>query len=215
MKFREHRGTLALDDSMQTCVELDDRAALVEHVTRLHDCFIHDYDFSNLVVKPYFMERDTRCGWEQTYIVVLPGFGPIGFTDGPAERSRLQKSRDGFCAFARGLRSKRTLKALCAGSLAFSEMLLLLQLDANWYWTLIAMAIVPMAIMVGGWSAGIFENQETTRTAYRHRCRRREERVQARIDALRAGSTVIAHRFEPGDMPHQCKHCGWPKGNHL
>lgn len=68
---------------MATLVELPDRAALVAHVEKLHACYIHDYDFSKLVVKPYFMERDERCGWAQTWIVSLPDYGPIGFTDSP------------------------------------------------------------------------------------------------------------------------------------
>lgn len=82
MKFREHRG--GYDDSMATLVELPDRAALVEHVDNLHACFIHPYDFSKMQVEPYYMQRDTRCGWKETYIVVLPGYGPIGYTDTPA-----------------------------------------------------------------------------------------------------------------------------------
>jgi hypothetical protein len=81
MKFREHRGSL--DDSMATLVELEDRAALVRHVENLHGCFIHNYDFNQLIVKPYFMEPDDRCGWKQTWIVSLPGYGPIGYTDSP------------------------------------------------------------------------------------------------------------------------------------
>lgn len=78
MKFREYRGGFA--DSMATLVELPDRAALVKHVEKLYD-YIENYDFRQLTVTPYFMERDERCGWEHTYIVSLPGIGPIGYTD--------------------------------------------------------------------------------------------------------------------------------------
>lgn len=33
---------------------------------------------------------------------------------------------------------------------------------------------------------------------------------------MTAGKTVIGHPFAPRDPPlaHQCKFCGWPKGNH-
>jgi hypothetical protein len=29
--------------------------------------------------------------------------------------------------------------------------------------------------------------------------------------------TVIGHLFEPREPPHahQCRHCGWPKANHM
>jgi hypothetical protein len=63
---------------MATCVELPNRAALVEHLYRSHELPL---PFENLEIKPYFMEPDTRIGWDQTYIVTLEGFGPIGFTD--------------------------------------------------------------------------------------------------------------------------------------
>lgn len=79
MKFREHRGSLA--DSITTEVLLADRKALVEHVENLHLCFIHNYDFSMLTVKSYHMQPDARIGWDKTYIVSLPGYGPIGYTD--------------------------------------------------------------------------------------------------------------------------------------
>jgi hypothetical protein len=81
VKFREHRGSL--EESLATLVELPDRQALIEHVTKLHASFVHSFDFSKLVVEPYLMEPDDRPGvaWQRTFIVKLPGLGPIGFTD--------------------------------------------------------------------------------------------------------------------------------------
>lgn len=80
MKFREHRGGLA--DSLATVIELETRTQLIEHIENLYAGYVHGYDFTNIEVKPYYMKRDKRCGWKRTYIVSLPSFGPIGFTDG-------------------------------------------------------------------------------------------------------------------------------------
>ena len=79
MRFREHRGQLA--DSMATCVELADRQALIDHLSGLYAPYEHSYDFSRIEVKPYFMEPDQRIDWGETYIVSLPTFGVLGFTD--------------------------------------------------------------------------------------------------------------------------------------
>ena len=79
MKFREHRGRL--EDSMATSVEIGDRQHLIDHITSLHACFLHNYDFSRIEVAPYLMEPDDRIGWKETYIVTLPGYGVLGFTD--------------------------------------------------------------------------------------------------------------------------------------
>lgn len=79
MKFREHRG--GLNESMQTVVELPDRAALVAYVDKLLQPFYVESVAERLLIEPY--GRDPRIGWEQLYIVKLPGYGVVGFTDGP------------------------------------------------------------------------------------------------------------------------------------
>jgi hypothetical protein len=73
MKFREHRGSL--DDSLLTVVELKDRFALLEHLTSILHRPVTEKD---VAIVPYTF--DSRIGW-QTYIVTLPGYGVIGFTD--------------------------------------------------------------------------------------------------------------------------------------
>lgn len=78
MKFREHRGALA--DSMATCVEIADRTALIEHLYRN---FSAPLPFYAITISPYDEEPDRRIDWPCTYIVMLKGFGVIGFTDGP------------------------------------------------------------------------------------------------------------------------------------
>ena len=84
MKFREHRGGLA--ESMQTQVELADRAALLEHIRKLAEPWptFPPVTEETVRVEPYYLERDDRTGWEQTGIVMLEGYGVLGFTDGPA-----------------------------------------------------------------------------------------------------------------------------------
>lgn len=79
MKFREHRG--GLNESMMTLVELPDRPALVAHVEKLLRPYYFQEVDSRLRVDPY--GRDTRIGWENLHIVILKGYGVVGFTDGP------------------------------------------------------------------------------------------------------------------------------------
>lgn len=84
MKFRPQRGSLA--EAMAETVELPDRAALIAHLQKTHA----DTDFSPAIndatvrVEKYGRGIDTRIGWD-THIVMIEGWGPAGFTDGPAE----------------------------------------------------------------------------------------------------------------------------------
>lgn len=79
MRFREHRG--ALRDSLDTTVELADRAALVQHVTKL----LRPYWRLPVVDEAIHVKHyayDDRCGWDM-YMVTLDGYGVLGFTDSP------------------------------------------------------------------------------------------------------------------------------------
>jgi hypothetical protein len=88
VKFRQHRGGLA--ESMQTVVEIKDRAALVAYAFKLLAPFyFREEDVAaGLNVEPYGCQAggppmyDKRTGWH-TYIVTLKGYGVLGFTDGP------------------------------------------------------------------------------------------------------------------------------------
>lgn len=76
--FRPHKGSL--DDSMRGCVEISDKAALLEIVKQDLSSYIHDLEISDetLEVKPYGF--DVRTGWD-THIVTLKGYGVFGFTN--------------------------------------------------------------------------------------------------------------------------------------
>lgn len=88
MKFREHRGGLA--ESMATCVEVADRAALIavieQRLAPFGRPFTRAQIDAGLDVEPYGCSGmpllDLRIGW-YTYIVTLDGYGVLGFTDGP------------------------------------------------------------------------------------------------------------------------------------
>jgi hypothetical protein len=82
MKFREHRGGLA--ESMETLVELPDRAALVAYCKKLLTDWQFDVKDNDVVVEQYTPNGDKRIGWDQLYIVSITGYGVMGFTDGPA-----------------------------------------------------------------------------------------------------------------------------------
>lgn len=78
MKFREHRG--GLDDSLKTVVEVTDREALALYCANLLRPFNVPCLAECLQVERYGF--DERIDWD-THIVTLPGYGVLGFTDGP------------------------------------------------------------------------------------------------------------------------------------
>lgn len=78
--YRDHRGGLA--DAMKTVVSVNDRAELIAHLSKT---IPSNFDLSTIHISAYPEEGrnyDARIGWH-TYIVELPGFGVLGFTDGP------------------------------------------------------------------------------------------------------------------------------------
>jgi hypothetical protein len=88
MRFREHRG--GLRQAMETLAFVQDRAELVKLLNERYDYlwgFPRQYapqlTVETIVIAPYVDEPDERIGWEKTYIVSLPGYGVLGFTDGP------------------------------------------------------------------------------------------------------------------------------------
>ena len=84
MKFREHRGST--DDSLETLVEVPDKAALIAHVKKLFEPygpFSPAINFDGLMITNYYARYDHRTGWRATFIVTVPGLGPVGYTDGP------------------------------------------------------------------------------------------------------------------------------------
>lgn len=78
MKFREHRG--GLDESMKTVVELGGRADMVKHIHDLLWPWGLDVQDGDVVASSY--GGDARIGWKEVYIVVVTGYGVVGFTDG-------------------------------------------------------------------------------------------------------------------------------------
>lgn len=86
MKFRTHRGSLA--ESMETVVDLPDRAALISHVNAEYRSTLDimdrgDFTDDEIEVAPYGFDK--RIGWD-TYLVTARGFGPLGMADGPCPR---------------------------------------------------------------------------------------------------------------------------------
>lgn len=77
--FRFHRG--ALDESMETCVELGGMAQLCRHIRRAWG--FRAFKDSDVEVKPY--GYDKRIDWD-THVVTISG-NAIGFTDGPVRPS--------------------------------------------------------------------------------------------------------------------------------
>lgn len=82
MKYRDHRGSLG--DSMETLVEIDPtREALLAHLKTTWPFNNPRYPpLEGVTVERYHTGGDSRIGWSEVWIVFLPGFGVLGFTDG-------------------------------------------------------------------------------------------------------------------------------------
>ncbi len=69
-RFRPHRGGLA--KALEEVVEVDGLAGLLAHIQA---------DPSKVTIKPYG-GNDDRIGWKNVHIVVVDGWGPVGFCEG-------------------------------------------------------------------------------------------------------------------------------------
>lgn len=78
IKFRFHRG--GLEESMQTCVELENFEALKEHIKSEFPGVVTE----SIRIEDYSKEPDERIGWKHTKVVKV-SFGeelfPIGFCE--------------------------------------------------------------------------------------------------------------------------------------
>jgi hypothetical protein len=84
-RFREHRGGLA--ESMETMVYMTTMAELKAHCRQKlwnFDVPENNLRFDEIKVEPYGTHcwPDERIGWLETWIVTMPGYGVLGFTDG-------------------------------------------------------------------------------------------------------------------------------------
>lgn len=76
-QYRDHRG--GLSDSMATVQQFQTKAELIDYLQQdLYQFFPGKYDVSKIEIKYY--GYDQRIGWD-SYIVLLPSFGVLGFTD--------------------------------------------------------------------------------------------------------------------------------------
>lgn len=79
MKFREHKGSLA--DSMETLVELPDRAALIARLAALLRPYRFKVTDKIVKIELYTPRPDNRIGWARTYLITVKGYGVIGMAD--------------------------------------------------------------------------------------------------------------------------------------
>ena len=81
MLYRDHRGSL--NESMKTLTKIKGRGDLIAHLQKSWPFTVTTMlDLRKIEIKPYHTKPDTRIGWEETWIVTLPGFGVLGFTNG-------------------------------------------------------------------------------------------------------------------------------------
>lgn len=80
MKFRQHRGG-SLKSSMETLVEVENQEALQKHIDFIYANVLGFPWKTPIKISLYINWLDARVGWQKTYVVVVDGWGPIGFTD--------------------------------------------------------------------------------------------------------------------------------------
>lgn len=81
MKYRDHRGGLA--ESMETVQEFDTRTELLAYLHKEMGTWGFKFDDSTVRIEPYGDGKDDRIGWNNLHIVIIEGFGPVGFADLP------------------------------------------------------------------------------------------------------------------------------------
>lgn len=83
VKFRFHRG--GLKEAMETVIEVGNKEELKQAIIQHYkDNNIEEFtpDVENITIEPY--GYDNRIDWD-TYIVSIPNYGVLGFTNGPLE----------------------------------------------------------------------------------------------------------------------------------
>lgn len=80
IRFREHRG--GLDASMRTAREFSSYEALREYLSYLVGSIVAGKAVAERYPK-YGDNNDDRIGWTDVHIVSSPGYGVIGFMEGP------------------------------------------------------------------------------------------------------------------------------------
>lgn len=84
LRVRAHRELLS--ESIQTMRE-------VRSMEEFHEYFQETLPMSwqglvTNIQSASHQTHDARTGWDQTYIITLPGYGVLGFADGPLDRIR-------------------------------------------------------------------------------------------------------------------------------
>jgi hypothetical protein len=82
MLYRDHRGSLA--ESMETVVELKDRAALDAHIAALLKPWGKVVTQDQIHSTWYCL--DPRINWD-TWMITVDGYGVVGFTNGDPQRA--------------------------------------------------------------------------------------------------------------------------------
>jgi hypothetical protein len=80
MRFRPYKGSVA--ESLALTVEVDGRAGLVAYIrTALKPSYMESFPDQAVNLQSYFGD-DERIGWRDVHIVILNGYGVIGFCEG-------------------------------------------------------------------------------------------------------------------------------------
>lgn len=82
MRYRPHKGNL--DTSLALTRTFDGRAELIAILREEMSGWQVDISDDKITVQPY-ATHDFVSGWKDVHIVVLDGYGVMGFCEGPAK----------------------------------------------------------------------------------------------------------------------------------
>ena len=81
MRFRPYKGSVA--ESLALTVEVDGRAGLIAYIrAALQPYYMDNFPDHAVNLQSYFPRNDDRIGWRDVHIVILSGYGVIGFCEG-------------------------------------------------------------------------------------------------------------------------------------
>lgn len=84
IRIRKHCGSLS--DSMETCKQIHaTKEAIKQYFRETFNQLGFNEESLETVQVEYYTGKDTRIGWEQTYIVLVDNH-PYAFTDGPIQQ---------------------------------------------------------------------------------------------------------------------------------
>lgn len=79
IRYRNHRG--GLEESMYTTRFFNNGEEVKAHIRAA----LAGWEVDTAVIEATFYARDKRIDWPESWIVTIPNYGVVGWTDGPID----------------------------------------------------------------------------------------------------------------------------------